>query len=468
MEGAGMDKAERQYLGANQVIRNLADHLEAGRAEEAADLYSHCQEDVGYLLMARVSKDRAVQARMAKMFFMAKDYEKAALVMEANDEHKRAAELYERTDMYDHAAEMYLKIGDAGKAAHMYEKYGDWQSAADLFTKAGNFEKAAYCFEKAVNHFLAGKYYFQLQKYQKSMELLQKVRKEEESYLEAAIMIGNILALNGYLDTAVAKYRSVTATLPIGEGSLSVYYNLAQLLERKGDIFEAMKVYKDVGAVQPGYRDVDERIGKLEAEMASKVEAPAGGELEEAELVNSLQPPTEEITVPGGPHPLAVSAPARIVSVMEGFEFLRNTSLFEGLSLGEMKALWTICAVREFAAGAMLIEQYTPGLALFIVKRGAVVVQRVDGHSVVDLVQLGPGNHVGEMSLVDNANTSARVIAGDGGAEVFEISRDKFDELMESDDKIAIKIFKVFIATLCERLRKTTAELSALKAGQGR
>lgn len=458
------DQAERQYVTTNQVVRAVAELLEAGGIEEAARLYSHCQEDIGYVLMSKVPRERPLQAKLAKLFFMAKDYEKAALVLEANEEYKRAAELYERTDQYDHAAEMWIKVGDRARAALNYEKNGAWQIAADLYTQLKNFDRAAYCFEKAVNHFLAGKYYFQLKKFQKSMELLQKVSTDEEHYLEAAVMIGNILAMNGYLEMAIAKYQGVTKTVPISHGSLSVYYNLAQLLERHGNVFEAMKVYKSVMETDAGYRDVAQRVKSLESRMAEQVEVVEASEEDQLEILEDLQPLEQEVIAMPGPHPPVTAPKAQIVSVMEGFEFLKNTSLFDRLSLTEMKRLWNICVTRRFEPGELIIEQDQPGRALFIVKAGSVVVQRVADGKATDLVELPRGAHVGEMSLVDMAPTSARVIAGGEGTEVFEITREKFEELLESDDKVAIKVYKVFIETFCDRLRKTTAELSAIKA----
>lgn len=459
-----LTESEKQYISTNQVIRGVLEYLKSGRLDEAARLYSHCQEDVGYLLMTKVPADKTLQTNLAKTFFMAKDYEKSAQVLESIGDFKRAAELYERTDQYEQAAEMWSRVGDHGRAALNYEKNGAWPVAADLYTKVENFERAAFCFEKAVNHFLAGKYYFQLQKFQKSMELLQKVSQEEEHYLEAAVMIGNILAMHGYLDLAVAKYQGVTKAVPLSKGSLSVYYNLAQLLERKNDPYEALKAYQQIAELDPGYRDVKDRVQAMESALSSKVETVEAKGDEDLEVIEELEPIEEEITVPAGPHPPAQTSQAKIVSVMEGFEFLKNTSLFERLSLTEMKRMWNICETKQFQPGELLIEQDQPGQALFVVKRGTVVVQRVEAGKTADLALLGPGSHVGEMSLVDRAPTSARVVAGQEGAEAFEVTREKFEELLESDDKISIKVYKVFIETLCDRLRKTTAELSALKA----
>jgi tetratricopeptide (TPR) repeat protein len=455
--------AEKQYVSANQVIKGVLEHLREGRHEEAVSLYSHCQEDVGYLLLSRCPRERPLQLRLAKMFFGSKDYEKSALMLESMGEFQKAAELYEKTDQYAQAAEMWAKSNDLGRAAHMYEKAGVWPSAADLYTRAQQFERAAYCFEKAMNHFLAGKYYFQIRKFQKSMELLQKVEAAEEHYLESAAIIGNILAMHGHMDLAIAKYKAVTKTVALQKGTVSLFYNLAQLLERRGDLFEAVKLYQEIAGVDPAFRDAAARAQKLDQDLAGKVETVDAAGREDAEVIEDLEPVEEEVVAPAGPHPSAT--PARIVSVMEGFEFLKNTSLFEGLALAEMKRLWNACETRRFSPGEILIEQDQPGQSLFVVKKGKVSVQRVEGGQTTTLVELGPGAHVGEMSLVDQAPTSARVAAAAEGAEAFEITRAKFEELLETDDKIAIKVYKVFIQTLCGRLRKTSAELSALKAG---
>ncbi len=462
--------AQNQYMTTNQVIRVIQEHLEKSEVEEAAKLYSHCQEDVGYLLMTRMPRERPLQAKMAKMFFAAKDYEKAALVLEANEEYKRAAELYERTDQFENAAEMWLKIGEPKRAAHNHEKNGAWQNAAEIYTQLGDYERAAYCFEKAINHYLAGKYYYQLNKFQKSMELLQKIKEDEEHYLEATSMIANILAMHGYLDMAIAKYKSVSKSVPLSGASLSVYYNLAQLDEKKGDLGEALQYYRDVASVDSSYKDVQKRIADLSEKISDDKavdfsEEEEGGE-DMLEMLES-QPIAEDVLPMGALSEYAQAQQTKIVSVMDGFEFLKNTSLFDRLSLTEMKRLWNICEVQDFGPDEIIIEQDEPGQGLFIVKWGKVIVQRIEGDKVTNLVQLGEGAHVGEMSLVDMAPTSARVIAGQDGAQVFAMTPQRFEDLLESDQRIAIKVYRVFAETFCQRLRKTTAELSALKAKVG-
>ncbi len=465
MNDVSIMEKSKKYSTSNEVVKGILELLDAAKPDEAAELYSHCQEDIGFILMARASVERSFQAKLGKMFFIAKDFEKAAMVLETNGEYKRAAELYESTDQYEQAAEMWVKVGDLGRAALNHEKRGDWQTAADLYSKTQNFSKAAYCFEKAINHFLAGKYYLQLGKHQKSMELLQKVKKDEASYLEATVLIGNILSMHGYTDIAENKYRSVIKTTPAAPESLVVYYNLAKLLEKNGKMIEAATFYREVAGLDSNYKDIQDRLKACQMEVAEQIEVQAEQDQEPLEIIDNMQCMAEEVLTRHDekPVPGQTKQQNHIVSIMEGFEFLKSTPLFETLSLADMKRLWNICEEKYFEPGQMLIEQFQPGRALYIVKKGTVVVQRVDSDKVTDLVTLPKGSYVGEMSLINQAATSARVVAGAGGVSVFEIHRDRFDELLASDDKISIKLYKVFIDTLCERLRKTTEELAEAK-----
>ena len=464
MNDSAAVESAKKYSTSNQVIAEILEMLNTGEVDQAAETYANCQEDVGYIVMAKAPRERPFQVKLARMFFNSKDYEKAALVLEANDEYQRAGELYERTDQHEQAAEMWEKVGDLKRAAANYEKCGQWQTAADLHTKTENYARAAYCFEKAVNHYLAGKYYYQLKKYQKSMELLQKVAKDDNSYIDAAMMIGNILAIHGYVDVAIQKYVDVTRALPLSGDSVGVYYNLGKLYEKKGNHSEALAVYRQITGVNPGYKDVVDRLRACEHEVSNHSRAASPEEEAMLHEESAIQTVGEEVLASSGKEYFGVPQPKNhIVSIMDGFEFLKSTSLFEKLSLTEMKSLWTICDEKIYRPGQILIEQFTRGTALYIVKKGSVVVQKVDGDKVTDLVKLGPAAYVGEMSLVSQQSTSARVISGPGGVETFIITRDKFDELLSSDDKIAIKIYQVFIDTLCERLRKTSEQLAEAK-----
>src|SRR6185437_347164 len=81
----------------------------------------------------------------------------------------------------------------------------------------------------------------------------------------------------------------------------------------------------------------------------------------------------------------AAPGDGKLVAMMDGFEFLKGTPLFRDLSLEEMKAVYHACETRKFAAGEVIIEQDTPGQALYVLRKGSARVLRV-GNGKEDVV----------------------------------------------------------------------------------
>jgi len=98
-------------------------------------------------------------------------------------------------------------------------------------------------------------------------------------------------------------------------------------------------------------------------------------------------------------------------------------------------------------------------MALYVIRSGTVSVQRVNNGKAKEVAVLGEGDHLGEMSLVDESPTSARVVAK-GTVVAFEVARDHFLRFMEANEKFAVRVLRVFVKTLCQRLRETTTKLA--------
>jgi CRP-like cAMP-binding protein len=81
-----------------------------------------------------------------------------------------------------------------------------------------------------------------------------------------------------------------------------------------------------------------------------------------------------------------------------------------------------------------------------------VQVVSVQGSATKPLATLGPGAYVGEISLVDDAPTSARVVAK-SPVRALVISREKFQQYLYSHETAALRIYTLFTKTLSERLR---------------
>ncbi|MBL8952474.1 MAG: cyclic nucleotide-binding domain-containing protein [Myxococcaceae bacterium] len=147
----------------------------------------------------------------------------------------------------------------------------------------------------------------------------------------------------------------------------------------------------------------------------------------------------------------------------EGVELLQKLHLFKKLSFEETSQLGSIIEYVDVPPDTVVIEQNALGNALYVIAKGQVKVTRDtdgDGHhsSTEEILRLGDGELFGEMSLIDDLLTSARVTTVTP-CRLLKMPRDKFEALLGSDDKLAVKVFRSFCRTLSDRLRRTTAQL---------
>ncbi len=199
-------------------------------------------------------------------------------------------------------------------------------------------------------------------------------------------------------------------------------------------------------AWQFDFKDVAARLKALQSGVIPPIApaAPAGGQTNPLEAL-----PVDADKAPQG------GGGGQLVSMMDGFEFLKSTPLFKDLSLDEMKAVYAACETKQFAAGEIIIEQGQAGEALYVLRKGAAKVTRLNNGAEEMVARMGPGSPAGEMSLVDDAPTSARVSA-ESEVDAFVITRPRFEKLLVMNDKVAVKLYRFFVQTLSKRLRTTS------------
>lgn len=152
----------------------------------------------------------------------------------------------------------------------------------------------------------------------------------------------------------------------------------------------------------------------------------------------------------------------------EGVELLQRLPLFGTLSFDETTRLGGILEYLDVPADTVVIEQNALGDALYVIARGEVRVSRdADGDGThaahEEIGRLKEGDLFGEMSLVDELLTSARVTTV-ASTRLLKLPRRRFEALLAQDDKLAVKVMRAFCRTLSERLRRTTALLSRVQA----
>jgi len=141
---------------------------------------------------------------------------------------------------------------------------------------------------------------------------------------------------------------------------------------------------------------------------------------------------------------------------------LRELDLFKGRKEETLTDMEAIVERRIFAAGETLFRRGEPGDELFLIRRGAVrIMLPLDGNVNYHLATFGRGDFFGEMSFLDREPRSADAVAFTD-ADVFVISRARFDEFVSGHKKLGMQLFEGLARALAIRLRHTNAELRAL------
>ncbi|MCP4669809.1 MAG: SpoIIE family protein phosphatase [Desulfobacula sp.] len=129
---------------------------------------------------------------------------------------------------------------------------------------------------------------------------------------------------------------------------------------------------------------------------------------------------------------------------------LQNIVLFKSLSPQILKELESSMQLKTLLDGEILFRENEPGSCFYIIMSGKIEVVKALGTTEERMLNvLEPGMFMGELSLMvkDSLRTaSARAL---NATSLLELSRDKFEQMIETQPTIALQIMK----EVCERLR---------------
>jgi serine/threonine protein phosphatase PrpC len=132
--------------------------------------------------------------------------------------------------------------------------------------------------------------------------------------------------------------------------------------------------------------------------------------------------------------------------------------LFRLLSDQELARILRIVYEEHYEAGQCIIQEGTRGDCFYVVAEGQVVVS-LKG---VPLTVTGPGSHLGELSLVDEAPRSASAHA-QTKVTVLRIRKEDFYRLTQQDPAMATKLLWVFLEGTAKRVRELSDRLSSMR-----
>jgi signal transduction histidine kinase len=152
-------------------------------------------------------------------------------------------------------------------------------------------------------------------------------------------------------------------------------------------------------------------------------------------------------STPDGPPALDSSGEA---GAMTAAAFLGCLPLFAGLPQGDLDQLCSMVEDLRLAAGQELMVEGEPGDAMYVIAEGEFEVLKGSRDRQVILARRGPGDFIGEMSLLEQSPRSATVRAL-VDSRVFRIGQEAFRRLLIASPNASAAILQ----TVGQRLRGT-------------
>lgn len=126
-------------------------------------------------------------------------------------------------------------------------------------------------------------------------------------------------------------------------------------------------------------------------------------------------------------------------------DHLSNVPLFSGCSKKELAAIARSSDQLSVGDGYTLTTQDESSREAFVIMSGKAIVKR-NGRKVAEL---GPGDAVGELGLLDHGVRTATVVA-DGATDILVIGPREFSSLLQDVPSLSKKLLQHLAATVRE------------------
>src|SRR6266853_3979496 len=133
-------------------------------------------------------------------------------------------------------------------------------------------------------------------------------------------------------------------------------------------------------------------------------------------------------------------------------ETLRNLDVFSDLTFSETLEVDELLHERTYEKGEVIFEEGDIGHGIFIVVSGKVRVDPSRELLKDAVLEFGPGDMLGELTLFEEAPRFASAVAMERTV-VVALFRAEFSSLLTRNTRIGVKVLVRLSTTLCRRVR---------------
>ena len=408
------DDSDGQFVPVGGPLSQLRGLLARQDLDGAVRLYEETGASArAGLVQEAVAASFELKKSIALMFKRARDFAAAGEVYAAAKLDAEAAPAFEQANDFVRAADAWKRLGEIIKAAAAYERAGRLDDAVALYGQAGSKEQMAEALARGQKFEAAAALYRDLGNLHAEVETLRACVAATPDALVPTLRLAELMVNHGHAPRAIELLMTSVRSSEKARNDPTLLEYLAQLLDSSGSAVAAVKVRARIPAAPP-------REPKPIPVLRAALPMPAA--------------------TPGG----------------DAYGFLKALPMFGDLSLDDMRSLFRVCVQHGFGPGQDLIEPGQPGRGLFVIVDGQVEVYSGTGADSRLLNTMGVGGYVGEISLLLDGPTSARVTARTPVKALF-IAREAFKQYVFSTPTAAMRIYRLFSNNLAERVRTLSA-----------
>ncbi|MBI5494908.1 MAG: cyclic nucleotide-binding domain-containing protein [Deltaproteobacteria bacterium] len=437
--------------GSPLVPANLAasirGRLQHGDLDGAARLYLEGRGTLGPLLYRAFDElTPPEQQALAQLFAHTRDYAYAAPAFERLGRRAEAAALYEHAGEYVLAANCHEATGNLLAAGAAWERAGKPAQALALYERARAPDAALQCLVRQERFFDAALLCRRLGKTAAEVDLLYRVHTASPQRVAAVYRLAELMEQHGHADQALAAMVETLQHVPSAAFEASFCQRLLALAQARGRADVVEECTRLIGAVRQ--REGQPARAGDSSEMRSVMDH---HNIAMAEELQRPRPPelAAATVLPVDPFAGLVRRGAPPEAPPPG---LATVSLLGELSFSDLQLLQRHCVPVSYAAGAVIMEQGAPGAGLLVLERGRVQVLQMGTQPPRELATLGPGETLGELSFVDGAPTSARVVALEPTRALL-VPGHVLGDFLATRDAAAVRVYRALLRTLVGRLR---------------
>jgi CRP/FNR family transcriptional regulator, cyclic AMP receptor protein len=143
-------------------------------------------------------------------------------------------------------------------------------------------------------------------------------------------------------------------------------------------------------------------------------------------------------------------------------DLLGKSLLFQNFTTEEIASLASMAVEKRVKAEAYVFTEGAIASSMFVIQSGSIdILKEGPSGTALIIAQLEEGSHFGEMSFVDQSPRAAGAIAREDSL-LLEIHFDDLERIVATQPGVGLKLYHSIARTLCERIRRTTSELSHL------